>query len=82
MVTVSPLQSVCDRNPVKELLKAIPSGLGRHQASPPPSTDDIQDESMAFVICKVLFSSFAAFKSHHSTHPSLYLHLPPHHSTL
>eukprot|EP00731_Ephydatia_muelleri_P022576 Em0015g159a len=45
-------ESVCDRNPEKELLKAIPSGLGRHQASPPPSTDDIQDEIPCEFCCQ------------------------------
>ena len=34
------LQAVCDRNPEMVVLNAIPSGLGRHQASPPPSTDE------------------------------------------
>ena len=58
-VVVSPLQSVCEHNPEKELLMAIPSGLGRHQATPPLpppppyplSTDNVQGEGVAMVTC-------------------------------
>ena len=39
-VVLCALQAVCDRNPEMVVLNAIPSGLGRHQASPPPSTDE------------------------------------------